>query len=598
VVLLGVVVGLALGCEWRRAHVRQLRPRLDQQLLEWATLAIGSVVLLGWPLLAPLQLGRLEELSDGSPQFAAGFLWVQYIGAAAFLCLFIMRVLSSETAVLFGWFGIIAVCFGRLFWSTAAAKFQTLRGNDDLGLLNNTLLVPAAFMALRLFVWAALTLMGGFYFSAVRFRYWLFLPGCIVSGLLFRYLLMPWWIWPRWWISPISFAVFGLLMVRLPIQGMLWSRIFGVSVVPGQSSNRALGTRNYAAHLAVLMLGVFVAFSAAVNYFEREQARMYAQGAEMPLHNPSERNAYQDLESSVLVRNPVELDQLEEPANFRSYRKLLDEITSESRAELLSDTGWEGFRLYDTALREYTQSLEKAARADYLWIPLPDLRALARCHQLFTLIAIRSQLAIHGGRTLDAANDIRTLYGASRLFLHQPWSEIQDVSIQARNAANGAAYNALIQLRGNEGGLLALKSALDAVADLPAGLDWESLRRGEGGIFGIIAPNADNTLLPGGPTFLHAHRSALLSAVNSDLVRIAAALELFHIQSGEYPDELQDITPAYLQRLPVDPIDGEPYTYSRQGEDYKLSCPSVPESWIEDLKLSKPLKFPLSQSGR
>ena len=51
---------------------------------------------------------------------------------------------------------------------------------------------------------------------------------------------------------------------------------------------------------------------------------------------------------------------------------------------------------------------------------------------------------------------------------------------------------------------------------------------------------------------------------------IITALEQVHAQTGEYPDVLAELVPAYIAEIPTE-VNQEPITYSKTGESYSLS---------------------------
>jgi hypothetical protein len=47
------------------------------------------------------------------------------------------------------------------------------------------------------------------------------------------------------------------------------------------------------------------------------------------------------------------------------------------------------------------------------------------------------------------------------------------------------------------------------------------------------------------------------------LARLACALERFHLAQGRYPDTLSQLAPQFLDRVPVDTVNGQPLKYRR-----------------------------------
>jgi hypothetical protein len=48
-----------------------------------------------------------------------------------------------------------------------------------------------------------------------------------------------------------------------------------------------------------------------------------------------------------------------------------------------------------------------------------------------------------------------------------------------------------------------------------------------------------------------------------DLAVVACALERRRLSTGQYPDRLDALTPGFLERVPLDPVNGEPLKYRR-----------------------------------
>lgn len=64
------------------------------------------------------------------------------------------------------------------------------------------------------------------------------------------------------------------------------------------------------------------------------------------------------------------------------------------------------------------------------------------------------------------------------------------------------------------------------------------------------------------------------------LARLAAALALYRIEHGAYPDKLAQLVPAVLRKLPVDFISGQPPIFRREGDGCLLY--SVGENGVDD----------------
>jgi hypothetical protein len=72
------------------------------------------------------------------------------------------------------------------------------------------------------------------------------------------------------------------------------------------------------------------------------------------------------------------------------------------------------------------------------------------------------------------------------------------------------------------------------------------------------------------------------------VTEIGVALRRYRLDRGSYPDELSALVPAYLTRLPIDPVTGRPPVYARSGAGFTLkaqavskdSSPNAPLEWV------------------
>jgi len=60
------------------------------------------------------------------------------------------------------------------------------------------------------------------------------------------------------------------------------------------------------------------------------------------------------------------------------------------------------------------------------------------------------------------------------------------------------------------------------------------------------------------------------AAVRHDALRINVALRRFRAETGEYPETLDELAPAYLEELPPDPFTGEPFHYVHEDGGWLL----------------------------
>jgi hypothetical protein len=105
---------------------------------------------------------------------------------------------------------------------------------------------------------------------------------------------------------------------------------------------------------------------------------------------------------------------------------------------------------------------------------------------------------------------------------------------------------------------LALRPYHQAHADWVA---WDlSLRsRRRGIVTSLIIPAGD-----------HCAANAAEGDAWRQLGRLALALETYRARKGGYPDRLDDLVPDTLPRIPIDPFDGQPLRWKRNGQDLVL----------------------------
>jgi hypothetical protein len=63
--------------------------------------------------------------------------------------------------------------------------------------------------------------------------------------------------------------------------------------------------------------------------------------------------------------------------------------------------------------------------------------------------------------------------------------------------------------------------------------------------------------------------------VDAELARIACALELHRRKHGRLPESLNELTPAFLTEVPMDPTNGESYHYQVNGQNFILYSPGA-----------------------
>jgi type II secretory pathway pseudopilin PulG len=104
-------------------------------------------------------------------------------------------------------------------------------------------------------------------------------------------------------------------------------------------------------------------------------------------------------------------------------------------------------------------------------------------------------------------------------------------------------------------------------------------------------------------------RQAIATQADLAALEIMAALEAYRTEQGEYPEELQDLTPDYLPDLPPDPWTGQPMVYNRDAaEPYLLyalganreddgGTPGQRDEWTADQRFVPPRSWDQSEDA-
>ncbi|MBA2669788.1 MAG: hypothetical protein H0U67_05395 [Gemmatimonadetes bacterium] len=113
----------------------------------------------------------------------------------------------------------------------------------------------------------------------------------------------------------------------------------------------------------------------------------------------------------------------------------------------------------------------------------------------------------------------------------------------------------------------ALRGLADLLAELRSAgqhsLDVLALRRGEPAFADQIVPNMELMV----PSLERAIYNSQAKWADYDLLRLATAVELYRHDVGHYPVSLEELSPRYIRRLPVDPMAGLPYDYANVDSD-------------------------------
>ena len=72
--------------------------------------------------------------------------------------------------------------------------------------------------------------------------------------------------------------------------------------------------------------------------------------------------------------------------------------------------------------------------------------------------------------------------------------------------------------------------------------------------------------------YLWKNLNELFNARSSQaMLKIGLALKIYKCEHGKYPASLQELVPAILPEIPVDPLDGKPFGYSVKNGNFTLT---------------------------
>lgn len=585
-----VMLAAALGALWmllaRRRNL-DMRSLPLARFLEPVILLLLLPLLAAWNLFTPQPSKTITEtplLADliGPRLFP---FWIVFFAFTTLPILAAVRWLSSRFAVLvisLGW--ILGSWFFFLAWKTLPV-LQAIAEADTLGLFQHQLLVPYFFIFPRVWVWMALTVLGGFYAVRFRFHWALYILGCLGAGYAAYFALMPFWAWEGSWLCPLFFTAFATGLIALPIQRSAFVQLFNISLVDTpRRYNTVRPAASFLGHACLLLFAAFVAFSAAVNYFERDQVRDLEQGPRKFAYSPALRNAFDAMDPLFIKSADRKLSErnsissIEKPADHNTMMMLLEPATSQSLSKAWETLDPTLIRNHLGNIAQYLAAYEEASEAEYLQAPGATGLNFLNIRETSRYLAVRSQLASYEGRVLDAAHDIHTIMRFGSLLADQPLLVAQAIGLAVRNIALKTAYNFLVTQNSSEEGLEALNALLQKVQPVyHRGLDLGALQRGELGTFrNPVIPYFEYVI----PGMRRIADNLTQSWQNYDLLRIGTALELYRLQNGGYPGDLSELAPGYLERVPRNPADGSEYQYKvlQRGKSYNLAQPPLFEN--------------------
>jgi hypothetical protein len=72
------------------------------------------------------------------------------------------------------------------------------------------------------------------------------------------------------------------------------------------------------------------------------------------------------------------------------------------------------------------------------------------------------------------------------------------------------------------------------------------------------------------PAVVKCASAAAMGEAFRELRRLALAVTAYRVKNGKFPDRIDDLAPAHLARVPLDPFDGQPLRLKRDGKDLIL----------------------------
>lgn len=89
----------------------------------------------------------------------------------------------------------------------------------------------------------------------------------------------------------------------------------------------------------------------------------------------------------------------------------------------------------------------------------------------------------------------------------------------------------------------------------------------------VFAPIEDRLFILVLPAMGRAYETEARVEARRILAATALALSIYRSRTGEFPDQLAELTPAILKSVPSNPFTGQPLIYKREGTGYSLSSP-------------------------
>lgn len=355
-------------------------------------------------------------------------------------------------------------------------------------------------------------------------------------------------------------------------------------------------------HRLVLMAWILVLVGLAVmgivvGAVERRVGRVLAEGAPQSHRSPALVNAYDDVKVSFGggfreydedKRLPDLLESIPSPFDFHVLSPI---FSPDLGATAIRKARPEKLTAYFEHFREPIAAIERARGADYLSFPKGDKPNFSAFRSVSRAMLFRAVVRLSEGRHEEAAHDIDNMYrfGTAQM-AEGSLLQLMVGSAQVRYT-NRAAFEYWLWNRNNPANLEMMIQSMERIAPrLRRSLDFEMLRRSEFGWWPVtIYPNLT---VPRVDDVLKLYYQRWLEF---DLVLTAMKLDLCRASRGAYPETLEELVPEYLERVPVDPLDGKALIYSNLGDDFDLNSPSYAVPETEPKLESMKLRFPGSE---
>jgi hypothetical protein len=451
-------------------------------------------------------------------------------------------------------------------------------------------MVPTQMVGIFLVVPIAAAVLGGLYGVRKGFAWWKYGAGAAV-GMVAAYVVLFWGVPFQPTVTQVlGFAmtgVFAFALILLPLQRAALERLTGTGLRPGAASPSAGGWGWWTSLLGHATLGGFLAAAVFGGFLGDAIIRslaLYLNGPPPGVHAPGEVNAF-EFWHAVIQRTP------RTGPRENTLRSECLSLLSEPTSPRENQEYWEGLdpQKVEAAFGAYQKEFDElrtSRQADYFDPRDPDTGRQVPI-EFITLrhagrrLAARTLWLLYRDKPGEALELIRDQFGVARLLRESTAPLLAYLMISSfERMAVQTGYSYLLAERDDRdavGGLLALlqEEAGRVRQPFPAGKVRASnfAFRSMVPYFEINAPRLDRAVA-----------YYYLSWVEFDQLILATAAEAWRLDhGGQYPDSATLLVPEYLDRIPLDPFLGSPYSWNvENGElvigsgDGELPGPALP----------------------